>query len=63
MVVDIPNYFTLAIEIGVAFLILWVDRRSRRREQEALQRAYKMDQKHRETQAGKICKNHGGRGI
>ncbi|OLS28746.1 MAG: hypothetical protein HeimC2_04760 [Candidatus Heimdallarchaeota archaeon LC_2] len=50
MVFDIPNYFTLAIEIAVAIMILWVEQRSRRREAASLKRGYEMEQKHRETQ-------------
>ncbi len=50
MVFDIPNYFTLTIEVGVAILILWVDQRSRKREQDSLERARLLENQHRETQ-------------
>lgn len=38
MIPDIPNYITLPIELGVAILILTMDRRSRRRERSAIGR-------------------------
>ncbi|MCE7736008.1 MAG: hypothetical protein GPJ54_14090 [Candidatus Heimdallarchaeota archaeon] len=50
MAFEIPNIATLGIELSVAFLILVVDQRSRRRERNAILRSQKIDNEHREQQ-------------
>lgn len=47
MAIEIPNIATLAIELSVAFLIIVVDQRSRRRERDAILRSQKIDREHR----------------
>lgn len=50
MAIDIPNILTLAIELSVAFLIVLVDQRSRKRDRDAQKRALELDQNHRQAQ-------------
>ncbi|MCH8908085.1 MAG: hypothetical protein IH840_13435 [Candidatus Heimdallarchaeota archaeon] len=48
--VDIPNYVTLSIEMSFAFLILWMDRRSREREAGFFQSQQEQDIRARKAQ-------------
>jgi len=47
---DIPNFVTLPIELGVALLILIMDRRQRQREQDSTQRFYEQQEEMRNSE-------------
>jgi hypothetical protein len=48
---DIPNIVTLPIEIGIALMILWTDRRSRLRDRENIERQMEIETRHRDARS------------